>query len=309
MQIHNESLKRIRRRPGTEAKPYEINLITTDPPGPDSPSVTARLYNGKSGTRRDVLRSASLLSQLVGLPLPQEVQAGCEAVSQALRNIFILDPIPSGMRAYLPLAESLRSDAANVAGVLAALPKDQKQQVESTLTKYIKELPERDVRRVWADTVGLFKTDAMLYCEEAWIRGGASTKVDARGMSDGTLRMLAILTALLTRPEGSILVIEEVDNGLHPSRSHLLLRILKELGARRQMDVLVTTHNPALLDALGPEMVPFVIVAHRDVESGESLLTLLEDIESLPKLLAGGSLGALSARGQIEKSLHPGETA
>ncbi|MFO0755394.1 MAG: ATP-binding protein [Byssovorax sp.] len=309
VQLAGESLKRIRRRKQTDANPYELNLLTTDRAAQDSPSITARLYNGKSGTRKDGLRSASLLSQLVGLPLPQEVVTGLNAVSKVLRNIFILDPIPSGMRGYSPFAESLRTDAANTAGVLAALSEPQKAKVEATLTRYIRDLPERDVRKVWAEPVGRFRTDAMLYCEEAWVRGGPSTTIDARGMSDGTLRMLAILTALLTRPEGSVLVIEEVDNGLHPSRSHLLLRMLREVGEARKIDVLVTTHNPALLDALGPTMVPFVLVAHRDSETGESLLTLLEDIENLPKLMAGGSLGTLSARGQIEQSLDAGGRA
>jgi hypothetical protein len=33
-------------------------------------------------------------------------------------------------------------------------------------------------------------------------------------------------------------------------------------------------------------------------------LTLLEEISALPKLMAGGSLGAMSARGQIEQTLE-----
>jgi hypothetical protein len=79
--------------------------------------------------------------------------------------------------------------------------------------------------------------------------------------------------------------------------------MLREIGKQRQIDILVTTHNPALLDALGPEMVPFVVVAHRDQQTGESKLTLLEDIETLPKLMASGPLGKLTANGAIEKSL------
>ncbi|HSN99846.1 MAG TPA: ATP-binding protein, partial [Candidatus Nanopelagicales bacterium] len=290
LQLYGESLRRVRRRPRTQERPYEISLIQTEAPAPESPSITARLYNGKGGTKKEAHRSTTILSQLagqlVGLRLPQEVVAGVGAIATALKGIFILDPIPSGMRGFSPLSESLRTDAANVAGVLAALPKEQKAEVEATLTGYIRKLPERDVRRVWAEPVGRFRSDAMLYCEEAWTRGGPPTTVDARGMSDGTLRMLAIITALLTRPRGSVLVIEEVDNGLHPSRSELLLRMLRELGERRQIDVLVTTHNPALLDALGPEMIPFITVAHRDPETGESLLTLLEDLTALPKLMA-----------------------
>ncbi|MFM6453201.1 MAG: AAA family ATPase, partial [Planktothrix sp.] len=46
----------------------------------------------------------------------------------------------------------------------------------------------------------------------------------------------------MTRPEGSLIVIEEVDNGLHPSRAGLLLQMLREIGQKRNIDVLVTTH-------------------------------------------------------------------
>ena len=55
------------------------------------------------------------------------------------------------------------------------------------------------------------------------VRGGEDWNpdqpVDARGMSDGTLRFIAIVVALLTAAPHSLLLIEEVDNGLHPSRA------------------------------------------------------------------------------------------
>ncbi|EGW41782.1 SMC domain protein [Desulfosporosinus sp. OT] len=122
-------------------------------------------------------------------------------------------------------------------------------------------------------------------------------------MSDGTLRFLGILTALLTRPSGSLIVIEEVDNGLHPSRAKLLLETMIEIGTERNIDILITTHNSALMDELGAEMIPFIQVVHRDAEDGTSKITLLEDIKSLPKLLAHGSVGELSTKGEIERSL------
>ena len=223
-------------------------------------------------------------------------------ISSALTNIFILNPIPSKMRDYSLLSDTLESDASNIAGVLAALPNDQKVEIEASISAYAKNLPEGDIQKIWAEKVGRFGTDAMLYCEELW-KPGHITEIDARSMSDGTLRFIAILTALLTRPEGSQLVIEEIDNGLHPSRAELLVRMLREIGEKRKIDILITTHNPALLDALQPEIVPFVVVAHRDSETGESKLTLLEDIENLPKLMASGTLGKLATKGAIERSL------
>jgi hypothetical protein len=79
--------------------------------------------------------------------------------------------------------------------------------------------------------------------------------------------------------------------------------MLRTLGRQRDIDVIVTTHNPALLDAAGAKMVPFITVAHRDDTNGASLLTQLEDVQQLPKLMASGSLGRLSSEGRIEAAL------
>lgn len=305
--LHSEKLTRIRYRQGKDGQRKSvagtIQLLRTDACTDNAPTIVARLYNEKQGTPRQLSRTHAVLFQLDGQKLRQEIQEGVSEVISALRAIFILDPIPSHMRQFSPLSDKLESDASNIAGVIAALPPEKQQEIETVLTQYASRLPERDIRRVYAETVGKFNSDAMLYCEEHWLDTGLPPTVDARGMSDGTLRFLAILTALLTRPAHSLLVIEEVDNGLHPSRAHLLLDMLKAVGMQRGVDVLVTTHNPALLDAMGTEMVPFITVASRNPESGYSVLTLLEDIAQLPKLLAQGPIGRLSSQGLIEQSL------
>ena len=312
--LNSEQLTRVKYRPGKDGKRKSpagpgIKLLRTDACMENSPTITARLYNEKQGTPRQLSRANAVLFQLVGQKLRQEIQDGVAEVVTALREIFILDPIPSHMRKFSPLSDRLESDAWNIAGVLAALPKEKQQEIEAVLTNYASKLPERDIRRVYAETVGKFQSDAMLYCEEHWLDQGIPPTVDARGMSDGTLRFLAILTALLTRPQASLLVIEEVDNGLHPSRANLLLDMLKAVGMQRGVDVLVTTHNPALLDAMGTEMVPFITVANRDPSTGYSVLTLLEDIAQLPKLLAQGPIGRLSSQGLIEKSISTAQIA
>ena len=224
-------------------------------------------------------------------------------VPEILKNIFILNPIPSQMRYPSPLSTKLERDGSNIAGVLAALPQPIKAQVEEKLLKYLAKLPEGDIQKVWSESVGRLGRDAILYCEEIWNLNQEPIIVDASGMSDGTLRFLAILTAMLTQPKNSLIVIEEVDNGLHPSRARLLLEMLREIGQERQIDILVTTHNPALLDELTPDFIPFVMVAYRDKQTGESQLIPLEDIADLPKLMASGTLGTIASKGLIEKSL------
>ena len=66
--------------------------------------------------------------------------------------------------------------------------------------------------------------------------------------------------------------------------------------------MLVTTHNPALLDAAGTVMIPFITVAHRD-DRGQSHLKLLEDVQELPMMISTGNIGELVTNGKIESAL------
>ena len=88
------------------------------------------------------------------------------------------------------------------------------------------------------------------------------------------------------------MVIEEIDNGLHPSRSEDLIRVLRELGSIGNIDVLCTTHNPVLIDALGNKMIPFISFVKRN-DLGYSSIELLEDKENLAKLMSSSRLGDL----------------
>jgi len=216
-------------------------------------------------------------------------------VRDTLKSVFVLNPNPQAMRSYSKLSKELRMDAGNIAGVIAALKPDEKAALESKLSHYLKPLPEQDINKVTAVTVGLAKSDAMLYCYEGWSPDQA---VDARGMSDGTLRFAAIIVALLTIRSGSLLIVEEVDNGLHPSRAKELVKVLREISKERHVDVLCTTHNPVLIDELGNEMIPFISFIKRDQE-GNSHVCLLEEKGNLAKLMASGSVGDMMTNDEL----------
>ncbi len=302
-EVYAESLKRIT-YPSGDGETSEKVLFYTGQDGVDSPVGGAYFSTGIQGRekRLDLNRDHTILAQAEALSLERDVMDGVKNVASQLSKIFILDPIPSHMRHYTALSDTLLPDGSNIAGVLGGLEGERKTAVEDAVTGYVKGIPERDIKRIWVELVGKFGIDAMLYCQEGW-ENQPFHEVDARSMSDGTLRYLAIVAALLTRESHSLLVIEEVDSGLHPSRSHLLIDMLQTLGRERMIDVLVTTHNPALLDAAGVSMVPYITVVHRDDVTGYSKLTQLEDIEQLPKLMAAGSLGRLSTEGRIESAL------
>ena len=302
-ELESEELVRIKHQGSTERR---LRLFWTDEPEPGAPGIVARLYNTKSGTKRPMRRNLSILSQLEIYPLREEIDAGVQHVISSIRSIFILDPNPASMRSYSRPSEKLLRDGSNIAGVLAALPDDRKKRVEATISKYAAKIPEKDITRVWAETVDRHHVDAMLYCVERW-NEELELEMDARGMSDGTLCFISVIVALLTQPEGSLIVVEEIDNGLHPSRAVDLLSAIREIGTERKIDLLITTHNVALLDALPPGVLRSVAVATRNAKSGASEITVLDDLPHLARLVADGSLGQLAAEGKIESFIKAQE--
>jgi hypothetical protein len=130
---------------------------------------------------------------------------------------------------------------------------------------------------------------------------GIEREGDAPLLSDGTLRVLAIAAALLSAHPYALVIIEESDNGVHPSRAAHLLTNIRRIAQKRRLRVLLTSHNPALLDSLPTLAVPDVGCCHRDPEQGDSRLVRPEDLERYPELIARGPLGRLMTQGILER--------
>lgn len=165
--------------------------------------------------------------------------------------------------------------------------------------------------------------DVMLQLEEC--RGPADDRIPeltpAREMSDGLLRILGIATTLKSTrasldidarprvavgtadgetPEGGVLVvIEELENGLHPSQAHRVLELIQRSHAATGARVLATTHSPALLDAAEGLLNDSIIVCHRDSTTGYSTLTPLIQLPGYARALAEGTLGDAVTAGKL----------
>ena len=105
----------------------------------------------------------------------------------------------------------------------------------------------------------------------------------AQYMSDGTMRLAALLTLLYEPNATGLLGIEEPENELHP---RLLPRLAEELSkATETRQLLVATHSPFLLDALEPEQV---WILHRGPD-GYTQATRTADIPQVKELVEDGS--------------------
>ena len=76
--------------------------------------------------------------------------------------------------------------------------------------------------------------------------------------SDGTIRLLALLTALFQDPAPSLIGLEEPELAIHPGAMAVLSDNMKEAALRGQ--VLVATHSPDLIDRLPLENLRAVTV-------------------------------------------------
>ncbi len=77
---------------------------------------------------------------------------------------------------------------------------------------------------------------------------GLQHPVHQVGASSGTLRVLALMTAIFEEAGSSLVAIEEPENHVHPAAIAAFAEYL--LKASRRVQILVTTHSPLLLDFL-----------------------------------------------------------
>ena len=233
-----------------------------------------------------------------------EIPKACRKFILSLQNILFLDPVPQRMRnPSFADDKMLRGDSSNLSSTLFSLcgKPDQKQAV----LDFIKDLPEQHITDI--DFLHGPRNDMLLKLEETF--GGKSQWRDASVLSDGTLRVLSVAAALLSASEYSTVVMEEIDNGIHPSRANALLTNVQKIAKDRKLAVLITSHNPALLDALPATAVPDVVFCYRDPDDGDSRLVRLEDLPNYPDLVARGPLGRLVTQGVLDRMVKSAESA
>ena len=128
-----------------------------------------------------------------------------------------------------------------------------------------------------------------LFIHEAGLR----EPVPSTRISDGTLRILAILALLLAPTPPPLLCLEEPELGMHPDAVALLAELLVD--ASERMQLVITTHSDVLLSALS-EQVDSVIVCEND-GAGTNLRRL--DPEWLKHWLDEYRLGDLWRIGEL----------
>jgi predicted ATPase len=173
------------------------------------------------------------------------------------------------------------------------------------LLDFVRSLPEQDITDI--RFIKTDRDDVMVRLVESF--GGVESMIDAPVLSDGTLRVLAVGATLLSAPKGSLVIIEEIDNGVHPSRAESLVQQIRKISEDRNLRILLTTHNPALIDGLPDDLLGDVLCCFRDPEEGDSRIVRLGDLDRYPELVAQGPLGQLMTKRVLDRFLKDKSTS
>jgi predicted ATPase len=134
----------------------------------------------------------------------------------------------------------LASDGANLPTALAALSPARHAEIRADLAAVVPSFRSFDV----IPAGDYFAVEVELTDDQ---------RFPARVLSDGTLRFLGLFTLVRSSPPGSVIVLEEPENGIHPGSVRELMSALLDATAPHgelPPQVLVASHSPAVVAAL-----------------------------------------------------------
>ena len=119
-------------------------------------------------------------------------------------------------------------------------------------------------------------------------------------LSDGTLRFAAIAAAFFQPEPPHTLMIEEIENGLHPTRLRLLLELLKSQSARGKPQVMATSHSPQVPAWLTKDDFNTTFLYRKDEDTGASTISPLSEVPGFLDLAREQPAADLFAEGWLE---------
>jgi predicted ATPase len=128
------------------------------------------------------------------------------------------------------------------------------------------------------------------------------TPFSARVISEGTLRVLALVSVALNPWGGSLVAFEEPENGVHPRRLELITELFRSMAldeSERRRQVILTTHSPTFCESIVrlAKAEPGKVKLFRTMRSGSQ--TIFQEFDTTGPLFESQDIRkALAAPGE-----------
>ena len=238
------------------------------------PTVSLIWSDGK--VTKSILSNSSILDIEVRLRMSDETNVigvqnldGTACELSSLLEIYRLDPDIVGSAESAGYSERISANGLGVSRLLekwnsgSRAMRTRFEQVEAALRRCVPEI----------ERVSFYDVDV----------GKRAIQVEQTGLpeprplsevSDGTRLVLAILTLVNLESPPPVLLLEDIDRGLHPRLYEQLVDFLRSLAAEGRTQILATTHDPYLIDEFRDTPEAVVIVEKKD---GASTLSNLDE--------------------------------
>ena len=244
---------------------------------------------------RNFSSNSAVISQLQDHVLQNEIPIPVPDVCSNFRMMNFMELSPQMMRQpsdskYRILGEN----GQNLTQVIEEICREE--DLKRSLLSWLHELVPMDIQDFD------FPRD-LNYQPQLWFIERNGRRVSANSASDGTLRFLAILATLLSPNRGGIYFFEEIDTGIHPSRLWLLLDFIERETAKGDVQVITTTHSPALLDWIGDATLEHTSLVYRNDYWADSVIRPLSQLPNIEELRKSQGLGRLFTSNWIENMM------
>jgi predicted ATPase len=213
-----------------------------EPRGGAGPTIKARIKKFGGGHPPDdtFLEDRPILGQFASSAVATEaVKRIARSAIDYLNSMAFLDLSPHAAR------------EASQAGISTL--GDRGENLSSVLREICAEPGKREQLTSWVRA--LTPTDAVDFKFAVDANGRVMAElVEARGAeipltaaSDGTVRFLAMIAALMNPARPHLLFFEELENGIHPNRIFLLLDLISQSVTNTSSQIVATSHSPQLL--------------------------------------------------------------
>lgn len=231
------------------------------------------------------------------------------SILRTFQNMRFLDVRPSAMREPSnPGQDILGPQGQNISSVLQIIC--QKSHQKKILLSWLKALTPMDASDL---EFGTNESDGRIFLRLVESNG---QKIPISVASDGTLRFLAILTALFKEtldiddqssfPSiANSYFLEELENGLHPTRLHLLIELIEKRVKEYNLQIIATTHSPQILELLNEETLASTSFTYRlENEPDARIKRILDVSPKIKTLIKEQGLNELYESGWLENMME-----
>ena len=244
-----------------------------------------------------ILDNCSFLADInTNLHIPRSTRNIAGRVLSVFQSIQFFDLSPEAMRLPSFPGQTILGDRGeNLSSVLQEIC--QVPERKQTLLSWIEELTPMDVSDL--EFPADFTGKVLLHLIEK-----TGEKISAYSASDGTLRFLAIAAALLGTNRANLYFFEELENGIHPSRLHLLLQMIEQTVVNQNIQIVSTSHSPQLLRLLSPKSLEAASFTYRLPDRKDGGIQRILDIPEARQVLEKQDIARLHDSGWLEDMMY-----